>query len=116
MGRWKRRASFMASGRLGSYLPTSSALMVCRLTSSWVPRSAWDQPRSARSWRKIFFIGLAVAAGRDERAGQPRHREHRPHEEHRDLGKVRVRFEEAVRERHDRGDEEGELNALALDL
>ena len=45
-----------ASGRLGSYLPVSIALMVCRDTSSLSARSPWLQPRSVRSSRTRFFI------------------------------------------------------------
>src|ERR1700693_4943953 len=117
MLRLKRRAILNASGRLGSYFPTSSALIVWRLTSSFSPRSACDQSRSARKTRRVFFTSWsAVTPLCDFRPDPPADCQHRPHEEHRNVRKVCVRFEEAVRERDDHGDEEREQDALARNL
>ena len=43
-------------GKLGSYLPVSIALMVCRDTSSCSANCCCDQSRSARNSRSVFFM------------------------------------------------------------
>src|SRR5688572_26847012 len=50
------RAIRSASGRLGSYLSVSTALIVCRDTSSRRARSPWLQPRPTRCSLTLFFI------------------------------------------------------------
>ena len=49
IARLKSRAILNASGRLGSYFPRSSAMMVWRDTSRRSARSPCDHPRSARN-------------------------------------------------------------------
>src|SRR5688500_17834196 len=46
-----------ARPRLGSYLPFSMTLIVCRLTPRRVASSAWLSSLSARSTRSLFFTG-----------------------------------------------------------
>src|SRR5262245_4221457 len=67
----KSFAILNASGRLGSYLPVSSAFTVCRETWSRSARSPCDHWRSARSTRSWFFIVSVVPAAGDHHADHP---------------------------------------------
>ena len=64
IGRSNSRAILNASGRLGSYLPVSKALTVCRETSSRSARAPWVHPLASRNARRQFFT----------RGGRPRSR------------------------------------------
>lgn len=59
--RSNRFAILKASGKLGSYLPRSGALIVWRETPSRSAKSPYDHPLSARSCGNEFFTGTAPA-------------------------------------------------------
>ncbi len=61
------RAMLNASGRLGSYLPLSIAMMVCRVTFTLSASSAWVRLCSARSTRSRFCISGTVDSRRPSR-------------------------------------------------
>ena len=69
MRRAKSRAARKASGRLGSNLPVSKALMVCRVTSRASANWAFVQSRSARSG----VTGSYLTRGRLALAGEGYH-------------------------------------------
>src|SRR4029079_16219133 len=58
------RAIFSASGRLGSYLPVSIALIAWRETPTRMPSSICDLLCSARRTRRRFFIGRSAGGRR----------------------------------------------------
>ena len=60
----KTRAIAKASGKLGSYLPFSIEITVCRDTPSRSPSSCWDHPFASRTSRSRLFIRSAGSAGR----------------------------------------------------
>jgi len=62
MGSPNNRAIANASGRLGSYLPVSMLLMVCRDTFRRSASSACDQPCSDRSRRRQFSTSVTEPA------------------------------------------------------
>ena len=60
----KTRAIAKARGRLGSYLPFSIEITVCRDTPRRSPSSCWDHPFASRTSRSRLFIRNAGSAGR----------------------------------------------------